>query len=142
MVRITDVSRDHIESCLARERSAEDAERAGTGAPRDWRWHEYCLAAYDGEEIVAAAVFQVRGGVASLNNVISSRNQRRRGIGGMLVEEFIHCARALGCHKLTLRTSNEDTSVRFCRRHGFEVEAILSDDAFHTDRCQMVRFLR
>lgn len=141
-MKIASVSRDQIEAFLIREWNAVDECHSNTTPRPDWRWQEYCLAAYDGEEIVGAAIFRARGGVAHLSNVISSRDRRSRGIGGALVEEFIQRARGLGCHKLTLRTTNEDKLVRFYRRHGFEVEAILGDDAFHIDRCQMVRFLR
>jgi GNAT superfamily N-acetyltransferase len=142
LMRITDATRDQIEAFMEREWTAENADRfAGAVAPPNWEWREYCLAAYDGEEIVGAAVFRVRGGVAHLKNVISSRARRSRGIGGALVDEFVRRARELGCHKLTLVTYHEDKSVRFYQRHGFVVEAVLRDDAFHVERCQMARFL-
>ena len=140
-MKIADVSRDQIEAFLVREWRAVDADRSSTTSPPDWRWHEHCLAAYEDKEVIGAAVFRVRGGVAHLENVISSRDRRSRGIGGALVEEFIQRARALGCHKLTLHTTQEDKLVRFYRLHGFEIEATFANDAFHIDRCQMVRFL-
>lgn len=141
-MRVIETSRNAIEPFMAREWTAENADRfAGAVAPPHWEWREYCLAAYDGEEIVGAAIFRVRGGVAHLKNIISSRARRSRGIGGALVDEFVRRARGLGCHKLTLVTYHEDKSVRFYQRHGFAIEAVLYDDAFHVDRCQMVRFL-
>jgi GNAT superfamily N-acetyltransferase len=141
-MRIAETTREQIEAFLEREWTAENARRfAGAVAPRQWEWREYCLAAHEGEAIVGAAIFRARGGVAHLRNVISSRAQRSQGIGGALVDEFVRRARALGCHKLTLVTYHEDESVRFYQRHGFVIEAVLNDDAFHVDRCQMVRFL-
>ena len=134
--------RAEIEPFLARAWVAENADRFGDAlTPPEWVWREYCLAAYEAEEIVGAAIFRVRGGVAHLKNVISAGARRSRGIGGALVGEFENRARALGCHKLTLTTYHEDQSLRFYRRHGFEIEAVLRNDAFHVDRCQMVRFL-
>ncbi len=142
MVRVTEASRDDIEAFLEREWTAENADRFAAADSRpQWAWREYCLAAYENGEVVGAAVFRVRGGVGHLSNVISTRTRRSQGIGGALVEEFVRRARDLNCHKLTLVTYHEDQSLRFYQRHGFEIEAVLKDDAFHADRCQMARFL-
>ncbi len=136
------MSRAEIEEFMAHEWSAENARRfEGTVAPPAWEWREYCLAAYQDDELVGTAIFRERGGVAHLKNVISTAARRSQGIGGALVDEFVRRAEALGCHKLTLVTYHDEPSVRFYRRHGFEIEAVLYDDAFHVDRCQMCRFL-
>ncbi len=134
---------EEIAPFLAHEWEIENGRRFGSKImPPDWEWEECCLAAYEGAEIVGAALYRLRGGVAHLQNVISCSTRRSRGIGGALVDEFERRARAAGCHKLTLVTYHEENSLRFYRRHGFEVEAILYDDAFHVDRCQMCKFLR
>jgi GNAT superfamily N-acetyltransferase len=141
-MNVVAASRDQIEVFMAREWAAENADRfAGAVTPLDWEWKEACLAAYEGEDMVGAAVFRIRGGVAHLKDVISDRTRRSAGIGGTLVAAFVSRAQALGCHKLTLVTYCEDKSLRFYRRFGFEIEAVLHDDAFHADRCQMVRFV-
>jgi GNAT superfamily N-acetyltransferase len=141
-MRVDTASRDQVADFLEREWAAENADRfAGAVAPPDWEWNEHCLAAYAGETLVGAAIFRVRGGVAHLKNVITDRARRSQGIGGALVEAFVNRAREMGCHKLTLVTYPDEASVRFYRRHRFEIEAVLRDDAFHAERCQMVRFL-
>ena len=141
-MRVIETSRHTLEPFMEREWAAENADRfAGAVAPPDWEWREYGLAAHDDEELIGAAIFRVRGSVAHLKNVISSRARRSQGIGGALVDEFVRRARELGCHKLTLVTYHENKSVRFYQRHGFEIEAVLHNDAFHVHRCQMARFL-
>lgn len=110
-MRVIGKGRNTIEPFVEREWSAENADRfAGAVAPPNWKWREYCLAAHDGEELIGAAIFRVRGGVAHLKNVISSRARRSQGIGGALVDEFVRRARELGCHKLTLVTYYESYS--------------------------------
>jgi GNAT superfamily N-acetyltransferase len=93
-MRVIGKGRNTIEPFVEREWSAENADRfAGAVAPPNWEWREYCLAAHDGEELIGAAIFRVRGGVAHLKNVISSRARRSQGIGGALVDEFVRRAR-------------------------------------------------
>lgn len=141
-ISIAVVSQALVEPFLKQEWATVDVDRAAATALRAWRRQEYCLAAYDGDEIVGAAVYRILGGVAHLENLIVTRGRRRRGLGGCLLEEFIRRAEALGCHKLTLRAAETDELVRFYRRHGFEVEARFADDVFRADRGQMARFLR
>lgn len=141
-MRVVDATRAEIESFMAGEWTTENATRfGGQVAPPDWEWREYCLAAYEGAEIVGSAVFRVRGGVAHLENIISIGARRSQGIGSALLEEFEKRARTMGCHKLTLVAYFEERSTRFYERHGFAVEAILRDDAFRTDRCQIAKFI-
>jgi GNAT superfamily N-acetyltransferase len=141
VIRIADATRSDIDVFMRREWEAENADRfVEAAAPVGWDWREYCLAAYDADEIVGTAIFRVRGGVAHLKNVISSRLRRSQGIGGALLDEFVRRTREMGCHKLTLVTYHDDQSMRFYQRHGFVVEAILRNDAHHVDRCQMVLF--
>ncbi len=141
-MNIIDATRAEIEPFMAHEWMAENARRFTDWAtPPDWTWHEHCLAAYEGEEMIGVAIYRVRGGVAHLSNIISSGMRRSQAIGGALMDEFERRARAMGCHKLTLVTYFEDQSVRFYRRHGFAIEAILHDDAFHLDRCQLAKFI-
>lgn len=141
-MRIANATRVEIEPFLAREWTLETAARFGAQVTAaEWEWREFCLAAYDSDEMVGAAIFRVRGGVAHLKNIISMATRRHQGIGGALLDEFERRAREMGCHKLTLSTDYAERSLRFYRRHGFEVEAILRDDAFHVDRCQMVKYL-
>ena len=88
-MRVIETSRHTLEPFMKREWAAENADRfAGAVAPRQWEWREYCLAAHDDEELIGAAIFRVRGGVAHLKNVISSRARRSQGIGGALVDEI------------------------------------------------------
>lgn len=140
-MRIADVTRAEIEAFMEREWSVEQRARFGDENLVKWEWREFAIAAFDRDEIVGSAIFRTRGGVAHLSNVISSATRRRQGIGGALVDAFEKRARELGCHKLTLVTYLEDRSTRFYERHGFTIEAVLRDDAFHMDRCQMFKFV-
>lgn len=142
MTKIVDTPRAQIESFLDRAWALENESRsAASSLSVDWGSAEYGLGAYDDGELVGSAIFRVRGGVAHLSNVIVAAERRRSGIGGALVDTFVDRARALGCHKLTLTTDLADVPVAFYKRHGFAIEAILRDDAYHFDRCVMSTFL-
>lgn len=57
-MRVIGTSRNTIEPLVEREWAAENADRfAGAVAPSNWEWREYCLAAHDGEELIALLFF-------------------------------------------------------------------------------------
>ena len=141
MIRILEVAHGEIEPFMEREWQMDNDARSPDLDQRvDWEPRRHCLAAYEDEELVGSAVYRIRGGVAHLGNLIIAHLQRGRGIGGALVDEFIRRAEEAGCHKLTLTTDRDQRAVRFYGQHGFTVEAVFHNDAYHLERCQMALF--
>ncbi len=140
-MKILDVTPDAIQEFMAREWAPENLRRFGRADPQMWTRTPGFLAAYEGEELVGAAVYYTKAGVAHLSELLVAANCRGRGIGSALVSEFENRASRRGCHKLTLVTYWDERAVTFYRKHAFAVEAILYRDVFQVDMCQMAKFI-
>ena len=108
----------------------------------DWKYSTIMLAAYEGSDIIGAALIKLLGGVAYLEQLIVANNYRRKGIGSELMNKFEEISRKKGCHKLTLKTTDKiPGTVDFYRKHGFEVEATMKKYYFKLDWVIMSKFI-
>jgi putative acetyltransferase len=84
------------------------------------------LVAVDGDDIVGhVGVHLERYGVAGLGMMVAD-GWRGRGVGGVLVDEAIDRARAMGAHKLALQVwPHNDVARRLYLNHGFAEEGVL-----------------
>ena len=77
----------------------------------------------DGGEITGLVTYLVRSGVMEILSLDSVRE--RRGTGTALLDAAAGEARALGCRRITLVTTNDNTpALRFWQTRGFEIAAL------------------
>jgi ribosomal protein S18 acetylase RimI-like enzyme len=73
--------------------------------------------------IAGLVTFQVRPGVLEIATI--NALSRHQGIGTMLIEAVRAEAKRLGCHHVTLTTTNDNMgALRFYQRRGFRLAAV------------------
>ncbi|HOZ38424.1 MAG TPA: GNAT family N-acetyltransferase [Anaerolineaceae bacterium] len=78
------------------------------------------VAAMDGEGIAGLITYRVSGEVCEITSLDSLREGL--GIGTDLLEKVIAIAREMGCHKITLVTTNDNIhAIRFYQKQGFDL---------------------
>jgi ribosomal protein S18 acetylase RimI-like enzyme len=84
------------------------------------------LVALDGEELLGLASFELRGRACELVAIEAFR--RRRGVGSALLAAVVAQARAGGCERLWLVTTNDNLeALRFYQRRGMRLVAVHPD---------------
>jgi ribosomal protein S18 acetylase RimI-like enzyme len=88
---------------------------------------ELFLVAVEAERIVGTVMVGYDGHRGWINYLGVAPDQRRRGIGRLLMQEAETRLRALGCPKINLqvRTSNTEV-IEFYRRIGFKEDPVVS----------------
>jgi ribosomal protein S18 acetylase RimI-like enzyme len=77
----------------------------------------------DGEELLGLATFEIAAGECELLTIEAF--SRREGVGSALLAEVIEAARAGGCDRLHLVTTNDNVGAqRFYERHGLRLVAV------------------
>jgi len=81
------------------------------------------FAAFDGGRLSGAALYRVDGDaceIAALFSVIQNR-----GVGSALINRVLEAARGLGCVRVWLVTTNDNTgAIRFYQKFGFALVAV------------------
>jgi GNAT superfamily N-acetyltransferase len=81
------------------------------------------LLVWSGDELVGVATYVVRDGACELLTLHASR--RRSGIGSALVAAVVDAARAAGCTRLWVVTTNDNVdALRFYQRRGFRLSRL------------------
>lgn len=61
---------------------------------------------------------------AVIENVVTHENYRNRGFASALLEAATQIAKRFNCYKISLETgSNKESTLRFYRNNGFEIDA-------------------
>lgn len=61
---------------------------------------------------------------AVIENVVTHADYRNRGLASALLEEATQIAKRFHCYKIFLETgSNKESTLRFYRKNGFEIDA-------------------
>ena len=108
-----------------------------------WDPKFYKVGAFEGDEHVGYAIFDTNGGVGYLAELIVEEKSRGKGYGLALMRHFMDFCRNEGCHKLTLKTSEEHSeAIRFYESLGFSAEAVHKDDRNHLTWYTYSMFLR
>jgi GNAT superfamily N-acetyltransferase len=107
-----------------------------------WKDRAVMLAAYEGSEILGAALIKLLGGCAYLEQLIIAKSQRGKGMGSSLMKEFENLAKKEGCHKLTIKTTDKmPGTIPFYKKHGYKIEATLKKYYFKHDWVIMSKFI-
>ncbi len=95
---------------------------------------EYCLAAYDGDQVVGVAIAEAQG----WNNVLwvwdfhVAEEYRGQGVGRHLMDTLAQKATAAGLRAIVCETQNTNTSaIDFYRAVGFALEGV--DISYYTN---------
>lgn len=77
----------------------------------------------DGDEWIGLLTFFIKDGECEVTSLDSLREGQ--GIGSRLIEQAIHEARARGCHRLFLITTNDNLhALGFYQKRGFEIVTV------------------
>ncbi len=103
------------------------------------------VGAFDRNTLVGFAIYRpdLTEGLANLSALFVSRNQRRKGIASLLIEEIAHLARADGARRLYVSATPSGPTVEFYRSHGFEPTDEPNEELFavEPDDIHMIRKL-
>ena len=84
------------------------------------------LGAYSDDEIIGVATYAIRGGECEV--VAIEAYQERRGIATALMDEIRARARAAGCRRLWLVTTNDNVpAIAFYQQWGMDLAALRRD---------------
>jgi ribosomal protein S18 acetylase RimI-like enzyme len=108
---------------LAAERVL-DAELGGRHQARRGEMNDVLalpgLGAWENDRLIGLATHALGGNRAELTALAVTRERRRRGIGGCLVEAVASLAAGAGADELWLVTANDNLdALRLYQRHGF-----------------------
>lgn len=102
---------------------------------RDYRWEKerkYSFVVYDGDKIIGFSSFKIKGGAAYLSQLLVSKNNRKKGIGELLIKNFENFSKRKKCHIAYLDTSKKHKeAIRFYKKMGYKIVAQLKNNKFH-----------
>ena len=108
-----------LEPFLTRWHSLRVARRGALEHPLD----HPALIAEDGTELLGVLTYVIRGADCEVMTLHTDR--RRSGVGSALLAEAKRIARAAGCTRLWLITTNDNVdALRFYQRRGFRLAAL------------------
>ena len=116
---LRELMREHwgSELMVDRDRQYYPAEQAG--------W-----IAADGDEPVGVITYHVADGQCEVTSLTSLR--REQGVGGALLDATVAVARAQGCKRLWLITTNDNlTALRFYQKRGLRLAALYPGEIEH-----------
>ncbi|GAC1308601.1 MAG: hypothetical protein NVSMB19_21900 [Vulcanimicrobiaceae bacterium] len=106
-------------------------------------WHEQrheFAATIDGA-IVGVLALRIAASLAHVESLIVAPEQRRRGIGGRLVERAETVANYYNCHKVTLEVPADYPARTFFEACSYKTEAILPQHTWKLDVAVLRKFL-
>jgi ribosomal protein S18 acetylase RimI-like enzyme len=79
--------------------------------------------AVDGDEVLGAVLYKIGGKDCEIASLFSLAE--RRGAGTALIDRVVETARTLGCGRVFLITTNDNThAIRFYQKYGFSLKAV------------------
>jgi len=81
------------------------------------------FAVWDGDEVVGLVTYRVSNGECEITSLDSTREGQ--GVGTALIETVLNHAKDIGCNRLWLITTNDNThALRFYQKRGFTIVAV------------------
>jgi GNAT superfamily N-acetyltransferase len=120
---------------------------------RDWRselwafrviWHEQTqdLAVRDDAGAIAGALrLRIAASLAHVDALYVVPQQRRSGIGGLLLARAEDVANYYNCHKVTAQVFDAGEAQKFFGACGYKTEAVIPQHTFKLDVAFMRKFL-
>jgi N-acetylglutamate synthase-like GNAT family acetyltransferase len=111
------------------------------GKAQDWTPIPYSITAYDGKEILGSLDIKIKVGVAEIETLIVSDDERGHGIGTQLFVKAEMLAKKHRAHKLFLSTGKDWMAEGFYEKQGMKVTGTLENHFDHHDFVQYSKFI-
>ena len=98
-----------------------------------WNEQEFMFKASEGGKLVGFITGKHEGGVLYISQIITTENNRSKGIGTMLVNRAEEYGKKHGAHKMWLITGKKWSENAFFQKVGFKKIGFLPDFHFHED---------
>jgi GNAT superfamily N-acetyltransferase len=119
---------------------------------RDWRtelwnfrvvWHEqqHDVAAREGGELLGVLRLRIAASLGHVDALYVVPEQRRRGVGRLLVSRAEELSNYYNCHKITVPVFHDGAAQRFFAACGYVVEAVIPQHTFKLDVALLRKFL-
>lgn len=119
---------------------------------RDWRtelwnfrvvWHEqqHDVAAREGGELLGVLRLRIAASLGHVDALYVVPEQRRRGVGRLLVSRAEELSNYYNCHKMTVPVFHDGAAQRFFAACGYVVEAVIPQHTFKLDVALLRKFL-
>jgi len=97
----------------------------------EWKTRVKTLGAFVSERLVGYATLRVTGGVGYVHELMVLPDYRNKGVGKALMTEAERICMGVGCHKMTVKTSEmHKDAIRLYNAMGYTTEAKLRKDKF------------
>ena len=111
------------------------------GHNQEWNAKRYVLEAYDEKELVGTLGFKTEAGVAYIGTMLVAQDQRKKGIGRLLMEEAKKISKRDKAHKIYLQTGKDWQAVRFYKNLGYKITGQLPNHYFGKDFVELTLFI-
>lgn len=111
----------------------KDVNNSHFGPGIVWNSSPFAFKAVDGKKTVGLIFGKHESGTIYVSNIIVAKNERRKGIGKMLLEKAETFGKKFGDHKIWLISGKHYPEDHFFRELGFNKEAIIPNLFFHKD---------
>ena len=119
---------------------------------RDWRtelwnfrvvWHEqqHDVVAREQGELAGALRLRIAASLGHVDALYVVPEQRRRGVGRLLVSRAEELSNYYNCHKVTVPVFHDGAAQRFFAACGYVVEAVIPQHTFKLDVALLRKFL-
>jgi len=98
----------------------------------EWKREDHALGIFEGDVCQGAAIYNVVGGMAFLEQLVVADGHTHRGLGSRLLEAFETHVQGLGCHVIQLETG-ETQAPAFYEKHGYDRIGTWPNSRFHLD---------
>jgi ribosomal protein S18 acetylase RimI-like enzyme len=123
------------------KREWEKADIEHYGQPLKWDKKNFKISAYEGRKIIGNLRMDIREGVAYVDAIIVSPENRGKGVGNQLMKKAEELARKNKTHKIYLQTGEDWTSLFFYLKLGYEITSKLPNHYHHVDFVELTKYL-
>ena len=112
-----------------------EADKELYGEQNIWIEEDFVFKAEEDEKIWGSIYGKFAAGVLYIDDLIVAKNQRRKGIGKILIEKAEEWGKGLGAHKAYLVTKKEENSaaIKLYKKQGYTKTGEFKDHYHHFD---------
>ncbi len=119
---------------------------------RDWRtelwnfrviWHEqmHDVVVRDGDAMAGVLRLRIAASLGTVEALYVLPDNRRRGIGRLLVSRAEELSNYYNCHKVTVAVFHDGAAQRFFEGCGYKIDAVIPQHTFKLDVALLRKFL-